>query len=115
VSQCCPTCGQGLAADLELRIDPAGFVVRAGRFAALTRQEMAVLTALQDAGGRPLSKERLHSALYWQRHDDEEPDAKIVDVWVCRLRKKVAPLGIVIKTVWGQGYRLVAARRAEAA
>lgn len=44
----------------------------------------------------------------------EEPDAKIVDVFICKARKKIAPFGIQIETLWGQGYRLPPASKAAA-
>jgi DNA-binding response OmpR family regulator len=31
-------------------------------------------------------------------------DSKIVDVWICKLRKKIKPLGLEIKNIWGEGY-----------
>lgn len=36
------------------------------------------------------------------------PDIKIVDVFVCKMRKKLRPYGITIDTVWGRGYLLTA-------
>jgi two-component system cell cycle response regulator CtrA len=39
----------------------------------------------------------------------DEPGAKIVDVFICKLRKKLAPATDgrhVIETVWGGGYVL---------
>ncbi len=38
----------------------------------------------------------------------DEPEVKIIDVLVCKLRKKLAPAGAdnVIGTVWGRGYRM---------
>ena len=39
----------------------------------------------------------------------DEPDIKIVDVFVCKLRKKLAEAsgGLdYIETIWGQGYML---------
>ncbi|MEJ6845114.1 helix-turn-helix domain-containing protein [Sinorhizobium fredii] len=51
-----------------------------------------------------VTKQSLMMALYGDRPD--EPEIKIVDVFVCKLRKKVARFGISIETVWGQGYRL---------
>ncbi|MDE3830273.1 helix-turn-helix domain-containing protein [Sinorhizobium meliloti] len=29
------------------------------------------------------------------------------DVFVCKMRKKLARFGVTIETVWGQGYRLL--------
>ncbi|WP_315920392.1 winged helix-turn-helix domain-containing protein [Mesorhizobium sp. SP-1A] len=109
----CPCCGQPLPLDGDLRIDDAGFVVRGGAFATLTQQEHAVLTALQMASPRIRSREQLLADLY-QLRCDEEPEIKIIDVWVCKLRKKLKPLGINIDTVWGRGYRLLPCASTEA-
>jgi two-component system, cell cycle response regulator CtrA len=51
------------------------------------------------------TKQSLMLALYGDR--PEEPEIKIVDVFVCKLRKKIARFGVSIETVWGQGYRLL--------
>lgn len=50
-------------------------------------------------------KRSLYHALYGDRIDGG-PDPKIIDVFVCKIRKKLAPLGFVIETVWGRGYSL---------
>jgi len=52
------------------------------------------------------TKQALMAALYGDRTADEEPMAKIVDVFVCKARAKLRPFGVSIETVWGQGYRL---------
>jgi two-component system cell cycle response regulator CtrA len=47
----------------------------------------------------------------------DEPGAKIVDVFICKLRKKLAPATDgrhVIETVWGGGYCLREADEASA-
>lgn len=44
-------------------------------------------------------------ALYYGRGDDS-PGGNIVNVYICRLRKKLGEYGIEIKTVWGRGYSL---------
>lgn len=36
----------------------------------------------------------------------DEPEEKIVDVLVCKIRKKLKPFGVTIQTIWGQGYAL---------
>lgn len=51
------------------------------------------------------SKEAIMCGLYTDLGADEA-EIKIVDVLICKLRKKVEPFGIRIHTVWGQGYRL---------
>jgi DNA-binding response OmpR family regulator len=37
-------------------------------------------------------------------HSQDEADIKIIDVWVCKMRKKVKAYGITICVKWGQGY-----------
>lgn len=70
----------------------------------LTRTERKLLVAL--GNGRLMSKDRLHHLMY---EDDPNggPQTKIVDVFVCKLRRKLADV-IQIETLWGQGYRLEA-------
>lgn len=41
-------------------------------------------------------------------------DSKIVDVWICKLRKKIKPLGLEIKNIWGEGYFIPREQREEA-
>lgn len=49
------------------------------------------------------SKESIHFAVY-HHLGGEGPDLKIVDVFVCKMRPKVEPYGILIETRWGHGY-----------
>uniref|UniRef100_UPI00333BC414 helix-turn-helix domain-containing protein n=1 Tax=Mesorhizobium sp. M0050 TaxID=2956861 RepID=UPI00333BC414 len=51
------------------------------------------------------SKAAIMQAIYSAGADDE-PEPKIVDVFVCKIRKKLKPFGVQIETVWGQGYSL---------
>lgn len=76
----------------------------------LTPHETGILGALM-ARPETRTKSQLMDALYGLRMTDEEPDQKIIDVFVCRLRRKLKPFGIKIETAWGQGYRLSAEDR----
>lgn len=69
----------------------------------LTTHEAKLLLLLSD--GRPRRKEQIHSGIYADRIDDP-PEMKIIDVFVCKTRKKVEPYGIVVETIWGSGYQL---------
>ena len=51
------------------------------------------------------TKDACMAALY-RNVGKDEADPKIVDVFVCKMRKKLGPFGVVIKTVWGAGYKL---------
>ncbi|WP_020179671.1 winged helix-turn-helix domain-containing protein [Methylopila sp. M107] len=74
----------------------------------LTPSEAAVVGFLLK---RPMaSKDEILSALYSLRPDDP-PAVKIVDVFVCKIRKKIKPFGVEIETVWGQGYRICSETR----
>jgi DNA-binding response OmpR family regulator len=76
----------------------------------LTPSEARVFCALLS---RPLlTKDALMAALYHNLGRDEA-DQKIVDVFICKLRKKLKPFGIAIETVWGQGYYLPPATRSQ--
>lgn len=106
----CPLCGQQVAA-LPLTILPErGMVVAGGRFAVLTAHEMMVLERLAEVFPRGQSKEDLLGWIY-QLRPDEEPEIKIIDVWICKIRRKVAPLGVRIDTMWGRGYALAVEER----
>ena len=104
----CPCCRQALPATDDLLIDEeSGFVRRGDELAYLTVQEVAMFVALREAFPRLRSRDQLLADLYWHRHEGEEPAVKIVDVWICKLRKKLEPLRVEIETHWGRGYRMV--------
>jgi hypothetical protein len=56
------------------------------------------------------SKDAIMATLY---RDDgrDEAEIKIVDVFICKIRKKVRPFGIEITTLWGAGYAMPPPRR----
>lgn len=72
-------------------------------FLGLTPHEGKALGALMRREMQ--SKESLWLALYGMRPDDG-PEIKIIDVFICKMRKKLTRFGITIDTLWGQGYRL---------
>lgn len=70
----------------------------------LTKLECRLLEEVLTRGGKTVSKEMLLSAMYADRVD--EPELKIIDVFVCKVRRKLGEHGPkIIETVWGQGYR----------
>lgn len=100
----CPTCGRDLH-DAAYNVDQdAGIIVGNGRFAQLTIHEFELYQTLAERPGRVVSKETLMTALY--RIESDEPAQKIIDVFICNIRRKLKPLGIAIGTSWGRGYRL---------
>lgn len=72
----------------------------------LTNKEYAILELLAMRKGSVLTKEMFLNHLYSIM---DEPEIKIIDVFVCKLRKKLADAsgGVnYIETVWGRGYML---------
>ena len=73
----------------------------------LTSKEQKVLEVLAMKKGAVVSKESFLNQLY---NNDDEPELKIIDVFVCKVRKKLQDVsgGInYIETVWGRGYSLI--------
>jgi two-component system cell cycle response regulator CtrA len=72
----------------------------------LTGKEYQILELLSLHKGATLTKETFLNNLYGGM---DEPDAKIIDVFICKLRKKLAVASQghnFIETVWGRGYLL---------
>ncbi|HVJ51975.1 MAG TPA: response regulator transcription factor [Aliidongia sp.] len=96
-------------------------VIRTGRFTVnldtrtvevdgkplhLTGKEYGILELLSLRKGTTLTKEMFLNHLYGGM---DEPELKIIDVFVCKLRKKMATATSgenYIETVWGRGYVL---------
>jgi two-component system cell cycle response regulator CtrA len=55
-----------------------------------------------------LTKEFLWRNIYAARigHEDEWPDPKIIDVFICKLRPIIKRYDIYIETIWGRGWRI---------
>jgi two-component system cell cycle response regulator CtrA len=72
----------------------------------LTSKEYGILELLVLRKGSLITKEMFLNHLYG---GIDEPDLKIIDVFVCKLRKKLAKMNggcNYIDTVWGRGYIL---------
>lgn len=69
----------------------------------LTTSEMRVFRVLLNR--TMATKEAIHATLY-HNEGKEAAEPKIVDVFICKIRKKLKPYGIEVKTIWGQGYSL---------
>ncbi len=92
-----PSCG-------DLVLDPASRAFRLGpAHLALTPREFAVLEALVLRAGKVVAKDHLHERLF-TLESESRPDA--IEVYVHRLRKKLAGSGVRIVTLRGLGYLL---------
>jgi two-component system cell cycle response regulator CtrA len=78
----------------------------AGQSVHLTGKEYQMLELLSLRKGTTLTKEMFLNHLYGGM---DEPELKIIDVFICKLRKKLAEATDgqnYIETVWGRGYVL---------
>jgi two-component system cell cycle response regulator CtrA len=78
----------------------------AGQSVHLTGKEYQMLELLSLRKGTTLTKEMFLNHLYGGM---DEPELKIIDVFICKLRKKLAEATAgqnYIETVWGRGYVL---------
>jgi two-component system cell cycle response regulator CtrA len=71
----------------------------------LTGKEYEILELLALRKGSTMTKEMFLNHLYGGL---DEPEAKIIDVFICKLRKKLNANGghDYIETIWGRGYTL---------
>ena len=91
--------------DLVVNLDTKTAEVN-GQGAHLTGKEYQMLELLSLRKGTTVSKEMFLSNLY---SGMDEPEIKIIDVFICKLRKKLANASSgkdYIETVWGRGYVL---------
>jgi two-component system, cell cycle response regulator CtrA len=89
---------------LELNLDSRAVTVD-GQEVHLTGKEYSILELMVLRKGMVLTKEAFLNHLYGGM---DEPEAKIIDVFICKLRKKLAGAGAdnLIGTVWGRGYTI---------
>jgi len=91
--------------DIEVNLDGKTVEVR-GNTVHLTGKEYQMLELLSLRKGTTLTKEMFLNHLYGGM---DEPELKIIDVFICKLRKKLSEATCsknYIETVWGRGYVL---------
>jgi two-component system cell cycle response regulator CtrA len=93
------------AGDLVVNLDSKTVAV-SGKRLKVTSSEYRMLELLSLRKGMTISKEMFLNHLYGGM---DEPEIKIIDVFICKLRKKLASASLgkeYIETVWGRGYVL---------
>jgi two-component system cell cycle response regulator CtrA len=100
--------------------DSTTVATQARMITELQEDKRELLELLTDAGMKPplpglspnearifmalLRNERMSRQAIMAITQSRAEDSKIVDVWICKLRKKIKPLGLEIKNIWGEGY-----------
>ena len=72
----------------------------------LTEREFAIMQCLALRHRKLVTRDNIVANLYAAESD--EPEGKIIDVFICKIRRKLAAAGAanLITTVWGAGYRM---------
>lgn len=79
----------------------------------LTASEAKVMSLLISRD--QANKHQILAALMSDRGGDEEPEIKIVDVFICKIRVKLKIFDVPIETLWGRGYRMTPESKAKVA
>lgn len=96
--------GKSILSNGEVSLNLVTREVRFGEEAIeLTAREFALLSYLMRSPGRVFSRAQICEHV-WNYHFD--PGTNIVDVYIQKLRKKLAGDGEIIETVRGVGYRI---------
>lgn len=89
----------------DLSLDPATRSASiAGQPLALTRREFSVLEILMASRGRVMAKERIYEKLF--SFDEDDTGINAVELYVARLRRKLAGSRVTIRTLRGLGYQI---------
>lgn len=91
--------------EVEVNLDTQTVTV-SGKTLHLTGKEYGIMQLLSLRKGSTLNKDQFLNHLY---NGIDEPELKIIDVFICKLRKKLEKASggkNYIETVWGRGYVL---------
>lgn len=89
--------------DCVPHLESDGILRLAGRSVVVSPSESALLEVLVPEFGTVVTREALRSRLSAQ---DKEASRNALDLHIKRLRRRIRPLGMTIRTAWGQGYVL---------
>ena len=87
----------------QLRLDGEGYFLLADRPLALTPRESRILTTLMQRCGRPVSRQHLYEQTFTLA-DEASPES--IELYIHRVRKKLAGSNVAIVTLRGLGYSL---------
>jgi DNA-binding winged helix-turn-helix (wHTH) protein len=90
-------------------VDPNGVLRYAGRSITVSRTETDLLECLVRQFGVLVPRETLRECLP-DRPGGASRNA--LDLHIMRVRRRIRPLGLVVRTVWGRGYLLEATEQA---
>ena len=100
----------GASAEQAPQLDDDGVLRAGGNWVPVPPVEARLLRTLLDRYGAVVSRETLSRAGW----PDRAPDRNVLDVHVLRLRRRIAPVRLAIRTVRSRGYLLESDKRQQA-
>jgi len=101
----CPLCGHELHNTHHVRMEPeTGFILLDGQALKLEARTRQILWILIEKSPRVVTRGFIMDEVYGLENSDDEPDEKIVDVFICRARKEIKHSNYEILTIWGKGW-----------
>lgn len=88
-----------------------GFTAGAVRI-GLEYQQAVILARLLASPGRAVTHDSLVGSMELRKgrsNGERDPNNTVLKTQICRARKRLAPVGVTIRTEWGLGYSLDAA------
>jgi DNA-binding response OmpR family regulator len=108
MNEVCPCCGNALQVRRDVQFTIESRTLLSSDFAIVFSKMEAALFDLLWRGrnaGRIATKQALWDHLY-DDDPDGGPDLKVIDIWIMRMRRKLACTPIEIVTSWGEGWFL---------
>jgi len=101
----CPTCGNAVP-NRELIVSlETNTAVYNGLAAALTAQQTEILHILAQASSRVVTVASIIAGIYGSSVEPESA-GPLIRTQICKIRRKIAPLGLTIKNTHTVGYAL---------
>lgn len=72
----------------------------------MTMLEQRLFDFLKSRMGDICNKDSVYNAVYFDKSPDDLPEIKILDIFLCRIRKKIAKTDYKIETIWHRGWRM---------
>ena len=102
----CKHCGQPVPTQEGISVDPLRNVMTVdGVEIKLSPREAEIVDLLVRNWRRTVTKIALHTEVYGL-DPNGGAELKTLDVYISRLKKLLAPVGITILTAWGRGWRI---------
>ena len=102
----CPLCDhpyeghKGIFVDIETRV-----LIIDGELIRLTYRRCQILEGMLKCAPRPANLGYLMDYVYGTESDNE-PDDKVISIYICKIRKKIAHTRFGIETIWGFGWKI---------